>query len=66
MHLYRNKQLTMTIVLKQETIDVQPDQALHVLMRYDKVMTSGTPQVNLIALSVIFCARCVSGNMWVS
>ncbi len=31
----------MTNVLKQSTIDVQPDQALHVLMRYDEVMTSG-------------------------
>ena len=26
-------------------IDVQPDQALYLLMSYDEVMTSGTPQV---------------------
>ena len=45
-HLYINTQLTMTIriVLKLSPIDVQPD-ALQVLMRYDKGMTSGTPQV---------------------
>ena len=34
----------MTIVLKQWTIDVQPDQALHVLVKYGGVMTSCTPQ----------------------
>ena len=45
MHLYINKQLTMTIVLKQLTIDVQPDQARHVLMRYVEVMTSDKPLV---------------------
>ena len=52
----------MTIVLKQLTIEVQADLALHVLMRYDEVMTSGIPQVGkkLVALSVhvllLFCA----------
>ena len=32
----------MTVIQKQSTIDVQPDLALHVLMRYDEVETSGT------------------------
>ena len=39
----------MTIVFKQ----FQPDQALHVLIWYDEVMTCATPQVwKLLALSV--------------
>ena len=46
MHLYTNKQLTMTIVLKRWT-DVKPNQGLHVLVRYDEVMTRGIPQVGI-------------------
>ena len=48
----------MTIVLKQWTINVQPDD--------DEVMTSGTPQEGEIGSFVCACVvvfvRCVSGN----
>ena len=52
-----------------ETIDcqVQPGQALHVLVTYDEVMTSGTPQVEEnwhLCLCMCCCCfvRYVSGN----